>query len=326
MEFSTGKIRGLQSTSSDSNVFTILALDHGVSLAQTIQPDFPEKVSYQEMVAVKASLLRHLAPLAGAVLLDPVYGLAAAVPMGALPGSAAMLLAVEDGDYATPKKPARRLTGWDVSKIKWAGAAAVKCFFYYHPDDKDLALLQENFVAELVETCQEYDLPLFAEPLSYDTLTADRPRVVIETARRISRLGIDVLKVEFPIDANIETDEEQWANACQELSEVCQSPWALLSAGVDFETFARQVEVACRCGASGYLVGRAVWKETVKLSSDEQERSLIETAVPRLQKLADIANQFGRPWTDFYPYSSEPPQHGWYESIANTTSNKIYIK
>ena len=36
-------------------------------------------------------------------------------------------------------------------------------------------------------------------------------------------------------------------------------PWVLLSGGVPFETFFRQTQVACEAGASGVMVGRAVW-------------------------------------------------------------------
>ena len=169
------------------------------------------------------------------------------------------------------------------------------------------------FVMALVDECRKYDLPLFAEPFSFGVQGDERRRVVIETARRISRLAIDVLKVEFPIDVQQQRDEQVWADACLELSAVCRVPWALLSAGVDFDTFARQVAVACQAGASGYLVGRAVWKEAVALTGAAQTDYLQETAVPRLQTLAKIANQYGRSWTHFYPTHDYPPSQDWYK-------------
>jgi tagatose 1,6-diphosphate aldolase len=317
MDTTPGKMRGLQTTSNDAGVFTILALDHGMSLAQSIRPQAPETVTYEEMVAVKAAVLRRLAGRASAVLLDPVYGLGPAVLDGVLPGQVGLLLSVEDGDYAAPRRPARLLGNWSVQKIKLAGAAAVKYFFYYHPDDREMAAVQEAFVTDLAEACRSYDLPLFAEPLSYDTNAADRPGVVVETARRISRLGIDVLKVEFPVDVHQEPDESVWAAACSELSAACRTPWALLSAGVDFATFARQVKVACRAGSSGFLAGRAVWKEAMSPEDSLGREEILEkTAAPRLGMLADIASEYGRAWTEFYPFQSSPPQ-GWHSNIGN---------
>lgn len=313
MKQSPGKIRGLQSVANEAGVFTILAMDHGLSLQRSMAAENADGVSFDAVVEVKANVLRHLAPFASAVLLDPVYGLQTAVFQHTLPGHIGLLLAVEDGDYATPQRPAVVLDGWSVAKIKRVGGTAVKCFFYYHPDHTELAQQQEQFVATLVAQCRKYDLPLFAEPLSYGVQGQERRRVVIETARRISRLGIDVLKVEFPIDVGQERDEGVWAEACAELNEVCVVPWALLSAGVDFEPFARQVAVACGAGASGYLVGRAVWQEAVALTGAGQTEFLEETAVSRLQTLAKIATEYGRSWTDFYPTQSHIPSKDWYK-------------
>ena len=95
-------MRGLQATSNDANLFTILAVDHGASLASTIRPlqqalrqaqeepqdrpTSPETVIYEQMVATKRTILSQLATHASAVLIDPIYGLAPAVLNGALPG------------------------------------------------------------------------------------------------------------------------------------------------------------------------------------------------------------------------------------------------
>ncbi len=313
MDYFPGKMRGLQAAANESGIFTILAVDHGLSLQKSIEAGAGRGVSHDEVVAVKTNILRHLAPHASGVLLDVVYGMETAVFDHTLPGHTGLLLAVEDGDYATPQQPARVLNAWSVTKIKRAGGTAVKCFFYYHPDHVALAEKQEQFVGKLAAECRQYDLPLFAEPLSYGVQGEEKRRVVIETARRISRLDIDILKIEFPVDVQQEPDEQVWAMACQELSAVCTVPWALLSAGVDFDVFARQVKVACQVGASGYLVGRAVWKDAVTLSGEAQTAFLRETAVSRLQTLAQIATKYGRSWTAFYPSPTHSRPYDWYK-------------
>ncbi|MFK7803340.1 MAG: tagatose 1,6-diphosphate aldolase [Anaerolineae bacterium] len=310
---SSGKIRGLQATSNKQNIFTILAVDHGASLAGTIRPGAPESVSYADMVGVKRNVLSHLAPSASGVLIDPVYGLGPAVLNGAVPGNVGMLLAVEDGDYASVTKEARLFDGWSVAQAKRAGANGIKCFFYFHPDDKAVAEHQEKFVRQLSADCAEHDIPLFAEPLSYDVTPETRRAVVIETARQVSRWDIDILKIEFPIDSNVETDVAVWSEACEELSAASVTPWALLSAGVDFDTFAKQVEIACKAGASGYLVGRAVWKEGVVLEGDEQIQFWQNVAQPRLEQLAQIATKYAKPWTGFYQFEEDVRPMGWHK-------------
>lgn len=315
MSLSPGKMRGLQTTSNDRQLFTILAIDHGRSLAQTIRPEEPDEVSAAEMVDLKGELLGDLSPHASAVLLDPVYGLGPAVLSGRLAGATGLITAVEDGDYASVAREARLFDGWGVGQAKRAGADAIKCFFYFHPDDRPVAEHQERFVRALVSDCDRHDLPLFAEPLSYGTDANTRPAVVIETARQVSRWGIDVLKVEFPVDCAAQPDETVWLAACRELDDACAVPWTLLSAGVDFDTFARQVEIACRAGASGYLAGRAVWKDGVALRGEAQTAFWKTVAMPRLQKLAEIATTHGRPWTEHYPFWSELPAVGWHRSL-----------
>src|SRR6185503_20338734 len=112
----------------------------------------------------------------------------------------------------------------------------------------------------------------------------DRRRVVIDTARRLTAVGGDVLKVEFPYDASV-TDRARWEDACTELDEASPLPWVLLSGGVDDATFERQVEIACRAGASGVLVGRSVWAEASRLAGDDRRQFLETQAVERLGRL-----------------------------------------
>jgi tagatose 1,6-diphosphate aldolase len=128
----------------------------------------------------------------------------------------------------------------------------------------------------------------------------------------LSALQPDVLKLEFPLDVQYNQDRDQWRSACAAVSEVASVPWVLLSAGVDFETFADQTRVACQQGASGYLAGRAIWKECVVMSPQERAKFLATTARERVEQLNAIADQYARPWTHFY--QSMTFAKGWYES------------
>ena len=72
-------------------------------------------------------------------------------------------------------------------------------------------------------------------------------------------------------------------------------PWAVLSAGVDHETFLGQVETAMANGASGVIAGRSLWKDCVSLDRAVTRERLETIAVPRLREIqAAIARHRAR--------------------------------
>jgi tagatose-1,6-bisphosphate aldolase len=154
------------------------------------------------------------------------------------------------------------------------------------------------------------------EPLSYSLdenrkLISDEKRyVVVETAKRLTPLGVDILKAEFPLDVN-DIDEIRWVDACKEISSASVTPWILLSAAVDYETFLRQVAAACNAGASGIAVGRAVWKEAVTMMGEERVTFLRTIAQDRISRLTVLCEALAKPYTDFY--TAEAP-FDWYKS------------
>jgi tagatose 1,6-diphosphate aldolase len=310
-----GRWRGLITTSTAARVFTIMAFDQ----RGTYEKMLPDGFTYQEATTIKREVVTALSPYTSAVLLDATYGLPAALAMDRTSG---LLVALEKSGY-TGTSTYRQTDfdpHWTVEKIKKMGASAVKLLVYYHPQAGELAAEIENLVHDVAASCHANDLPLFVEPLSYSLDTAiskssaefaaHRPAIVQETARRFSALGTDVLKLEFPVDADFDDDVHSWQAACETISKVCEVPWVLLSAGVDFPVFERQVATACQCGASGFLGGRAVWKECVRMSPEQRQQFLQTTGVERLKRLGDLTHQYGRPWTDFY--QPEEYQQNWH--------------
>lgn len=306
-----GKLRGLQEIANPQGLFTITALDHRGSLRKALNPQDPKSVGYQDMVDFKLKLLAALAPHTSAILIDPIFGAAPALKAGRIAGGQGFLVSLEatgyddsDGDRITTTAE-----GWGVEKIKRMGASAVKVLLYYNPGSKT-AGQQEEYTRQAQADCAEHDIPLLVEPMTYHIVdgpkkgTAEfaklKPGMVIETARRVSPLGIDVLKAEFPDDPDFEKDESEMARHCRELTEAAGIPWVLLSAGVDYETFRLQTTIACENGASGFLAGRAIWQEAPGLPVKEQDEFLNTTAVERLNELTGIANRSGRPWTEVY--------------------------
>lgn len=322
MELTIGKLRRIQQCASPDGFFVIMALDHRNNLRRALNPVNPDAVGYDDLVDFKNDVVSALAPVSSTVLLDPEFGAAQSIAGRALPGHTGLMVAVESTGY-TDEPTARRsevLPGWSVEKIARMGASAVKLLLYYHPEAHNAAE-QEALVDEVARACRQFDMPLFLEPLSFSIDTrrkklssAEKRAVVIETARRFTPRGTDVLKAEFPLDVGEEPDERVWEEACQELSEASRTPWVLLSAGVPFETFARQVEIACRCGASGVMAGRAVWQEAVELRGEARSDFLHKQAVDRMGELSDIISEHGTPYTRFYASSTKDVGETWYEN------------
>jgi tagatose 1,6-diphosphate aldolase len=323
MNIQVGKRRGIARCSNEEGVFVILALDHRNNLRQALNPADPEAVSDRELVEFKRQVIAALASGSSSVLLDPEYGASQVISQDILPGGTGLLVSLEETGYTgdPTARGSQVLPGWSVGKIKRMGADGVKLLVYYHPDS-EAAGKQENVVASVAEACARLDIPFFLEPLSYSLdpdrkslSSSEKRRIVVETARRLTPLGVDILKAEFPLNVIDEKDEKVWAEACDELDQASQVPWTLLSLGVDFETFLRQVNVACESGASGVIAGRAIWKEAVSLEPAARGSFLSTVAVERLQALTALCSQKATPWTRYYP--AEPVQEGWYRSYAD---------
>jgi tagatose-1,6-bisphosphate aldolase len=321
MSLPIGRIRGLRACASPRGTFGVLALDHRQNLRKELRPDDPSSVTYEEMVAFKRAVVRALAPAVTGILLDPEIGAAQCIVDGSLPSSVGLIVAVEATGYAgeSTARISRLLDGWTVRAARRMGADALKLLVYYHPEAAN-AGDQERLVASVAAQAADEDIALFVEPLSYSIdpgvprlVGEDRRRVVVETARRLTAIGGDVLKAEFPYDPSV-TDESRWREACEELDEASEVPWVLLSGGVDEDTFGRQVATACRAGASGVLVGRSVWAEAAQLPQPGRDEFLRSTGVDRLRRLAELVDLRGRPWHERPSpiATSPPPGEGWY--------------
>ncbi|MGE5641581.1 MAG: tagatose 1,6-diphosphate aldolase [Byssovorax cruenta] len=310
---SIGKLRGLQQISSNRGTFTALALDH----RQNLRKANPAFVNDEELSRFKVDVTSVLAKQATAVLLDPEVSAAQAIAQRAIPQNVGLVVAVESTGYTgdATARQAQIIPGWSVEKAKRMGASAIKLLVYYHPDSEAAAEI-EDFTAMIAEDCRKQDLVLMLEPLSYSLdenkkLSSDEKRyVVVETAKRLTPLNVDILKVEFPLDVN-DMDESKWLEACKEISSASATPWILLSAAVDYETFLQQVTVACNAGASGVAVGRAVWKEAVTIDGDERTKFLSTVAKQRLSRLTSLCYALARPYTDFY--TADAP-FDWYKT------------
>jgi tagatose 1,6-diphosphate aldolase len=302
-----GKWRRLQQTAGSTGTFAILAIDHRGPLRRSLEQESPQGKTDEALTALKKDIVRHLAPATTAVLLDPETGAGQCVADGSIPANTGLIVALDTGSTGDPLNLTTNLVeNWSVEKTVRLGASGVKMLLYYNPEAPE-AGEREALVKEVAADCSRYDIPFFLEPLSYASDGSHGPlppeqkrKVVIETARRLVPLGVDILKAEFPVDVTVEPDENIWCDACRELTETSKAPWVLLSAGVSYNIFLKQVRIACEAGASGVMAGRAVWKEAVTLDSQTRNNFLRTVGYERMQRLRSLCEALGRNLTEIY--------------------------
>jgi len=301
-QVSEGKWRRLRSLADGEGRFKMMAIDQRGSLSDAIAKTTnrsAEQVSGEELAETKEVITRVLAPYATAVLTDPIYGYPHS--FRSIPRGIGLLLAHEETGYerSGPTGKDRKtnlIGGWSVEKAQHAGADAVKLLLYYHPDvSEEVRRYQQELVQRLGEECEQTCMPFLLELVSYaleeggtstDEFARKKPDLVIRSAREFSapKYRVDVLKLEFP--ANLKRTREfcggtfdgqerqavyqlsEVREFCRQLNEGAGMPWVILSAGVGIEEFLVQVELATEAGASGFLCGRAIWKDAVPFYPD----------------------------------------------------------
>lgn len=297
-DISIGKYRGLQQIGNDDGTFCILAIDHRQNLRK-------ENASFKipsNLSSFKIDVISSLSRVASGVLVDPEFGAAQAIACSAIPGDKGLVVALEATGYVggVKARKGRLIAGWGVEKVKRMGASAAKLLVYYHPKAKTAAET-ESWINIVAEECRKFDLALMLEVLTYspsyrDPLPEERPETVIESVRRLSRIGADLLKVQFPLDPGYE-NTQRGLEACKEITAVSAIPWILLSSGVSFNSYISQVVTACEAGASGVAVGRAVWKEGIQMERDERVRFLDTISQSRLAYLNLLVKKIAKPFS-----------------------------
>jgi tagatose-1,6-bisphosphate aldolase len=301
-----GKLRSFQRVTSSDGYFLICALDHLSDFQELLDSDL-SRVTYQQTGEAKNEIIRTLADQCSAFLLDARFGLAQAIASRALPGSVGLMASVEDEDYkpATATRTTRFRENWGTRQMKMLGVDVCKLLWFFRPDSS-VADHQRDVVRRLVEECSALSLPLVVEPIWYPLEGEDpkseawrerRVEGIIESAREANALGTDMLKVEFPGYVDSDAGKAKALAACQQLDASIKVPWVILSAGVGYDSFKTQVEIACNAGASGFLAGRSIWRDAASTKDPELREKAGLDAADRLAELANITRACGKPFS-----------------------------
>jgi tagatose 1,6-diphosphate aldolase len=324
LNLTPGKLRGLQRISNANGTLTMVAMDQNSSMISMIKESLKKKgenrePTYDEMVEAKVMLARALSPAASAVLVDAYYGVWNTVASFALPRDVGLLVRVEQSGGPKTKRGAPLGAiepGWSVAKIKRIGADAVKLLAQFEPTEPESAEHQFKLIEHVYEECRKLDILMLLETVAFPfdgekkdskSFLDRKAETVIESARQLSR-WCDIYKAEFPGTFKHESDKQLEENLRQ-LDAASERPWVLLSAGVDFPDYKKQVEMAMKAGASGVLGGRAFWKEYF-LQDGPQARDKFARGecVNRIRQVDDMVKAQGKPWFARYGLSLEELQ------------------
>lgn len=254
-----------------------------------------------DMTDLKADIARALSPSASAMLVDPDLGAPAVAREGVTAPGCGVLVAAEpaDKDAWEGEPRATRDPALGAEWVREQGGDALKFLVQLcagrprRDGDVDLETEVLDVCRAIVEDCRAHGVPSVIENLVYAVpgaeplSAAERSDVIVESARMIDDLGCDLLKLEYPGSPE----------ACRRVAEVVRGPWAVLSAGVAFDDFLDVLRISCdEGGASGFIAGRAFWKDAVDLDGPARYEFLSTEGRRRLDTCVDAIDGRARPW------------------------------
>jgi len=295
-------VKTLADIADNDGTFAIIAMDQRNTLRRMFDAVGEEPTDYA-MGQAKVDVASFLSPNATGLLLDPTFGVPAVRDASALATTCGLLVAAEPSERGNfnGEPRAHRIESQGGQWVLEQGGDALKFLVQVNvlrttkPGEPDLVGEVVEVVRQVVEDCRAAGVPSVIENLVYslpgeEKLSGDRKaEAIIESAAVLSEVGMDLLKLEYPGSPD----------ACRRLSKVLTVPWAVLSAGVDFDEFTHVLQVSCdEGGASGFIAGRALWKESIGMSGPQRESFFTEISVPRLEACREAIAGRARPWTE----------------------------
>jgi tagatose-1,6-bisphosphate aldolase len=292
----------LADIATENGVFSIIAMDQRNTLRRMFAAVGID-ANDEDLCTAKVDVARVLTPAASGILLDPTYGVPAVHEARALAPSCGLLVAAEPSarDRYNNEPRTHRDPQLDARWVVAQGGDALKFLVQLRADRPAPAVAKPDLAGEVLGVCHEIvadcgstGLPVVIENLVYalpgeDLSGRAREDAIIEAARALDEVDIDLLKLEYPGSPA----------ACRRLAGVLHRPWAVLSAGVPFEKFGDVLKVAFdEGGASGFIAGRSIWREALALGGSARHTFLDTVARPRLDAMVALAHEHARPWIE----------------------------
>lgn len=290
--------RPLTNLARPSGALAMVAVDQREALRGMFAAHQTNPVPDSQLTQFKVDVARELSPFASALLVDQEFGIDAIINQKALASSCGLIAAADllvgpAGGAATDTAVDPDV---DPIRMRDIGSVGLKFLVLWRNDESPESRLK--LVNEFNQLCTKSGLPSIIEvivkPPTDASRTFDREEELIIAAKEASTWNADLYKAEVPFHG--EGDLLAITRNSQRISEAVGTPWVVLSNGVKAPFFADAVKACAQGGASGFLAGRAVWADIV--GSADIPAALREVSIPRLEKLAEIVDQYARPWGD----------------------------
>lgn len=290
--------RALTNLARPSGALAMVAVDQREALRGMFAPHQSTPVPDSQLTQFKVDVARELSPFASALLVDQEFGIDAIINQKALAPSCGLIAAADllvgpAGGAATDTAVDPDV---DPIRMRDIGSVGLKFLVLWRNDESPESRLK--LVDEFNQLCAKSGLPSIIEvivkPPTDSSRSFDREEELIIAAKEASTWSADLYKAEVPFHG--EGDLNAITRNSQRITEAVGTPWVVLSNGVKAPFFADAVKACAQGGASGFLAGRAVWADIV--GAPDIPAALREVSIPRLEKLAEIVDQYARPWSD----------------------------
>ena len=291
-----------------------IAIDAGSGLKQALKD--ARKAFYQEndLETFKKLIITSLGQYATTILIDSEFGphLISKYPKQCSPMMAfeADVYHISDEDRIT-KLP----DNIKVSDFSRLGYKVLKFFMYYAPNDNiEINEQKQKIIENIGKECMKNNISFLMEPLVYDPIKRPgsldyaylKPQLVENATKTFSnpKFNINYLKVEVPVDLSFVEGfgdpiikQKEAIKFFKDASIAASGiPLLYLSAGVSFEWFKASLKMAVKAevDCSGFMCGRAIWSEAIKVFGEQGEEGLKSwlntTGQNRLNELISLFN------------------------------------
>lgn len=291
----TAELRGYQQICGPDGAMMVIACDQrgGMRSLLASEPDEQAKIGNDVLGNTKADITRYLASKASCVLVDPICAVPHLVNDGVIARDTALLIGLDASGWETSPEGYRLSTlvpDITARKVRELGATGGKIMVYLRSDRPDANTRNIATLRRCIEDFGNEDLLLVVEFLTYrlegesaEEYAAKLPELITEGCRMSLACGAKLLKIPYPGSPE----------ACAAVTKISADvPWAVLSAGVDHETFLSQVEIAMMNGASGVIAGRSLWKDCISLDREITRHKLETIAVKRLREIQAVIARY----------------------------------
>ena len=331
MKLTSGKLKGLKAVADARGVIAAAAMDQRGSLQKSLAKDSGGPIGDAQMEEFKTIVSEVLTPHASAILLDPEWGLPASKRRAK---NAGLLMAYEKTGYdkTGPGRLPDLLNHWSVKRLVENGADCIKILLYYTPfDPKDVNDQKHAWVERIGDECRANGVPFFLEFVGYDEgqdekgleYARKKPAIVSASMAEFTkdRYGVDVMKVEVPINMKFVEGSKSFAGGQAAYSREEAKAWFLkaaraatkpfiyLSAGVSNSEFTESLALATESGVryAGVLCGRATWKDGMPIYAKEGAAAFRKWLESKgVENIANVnaALKTAAPWYGFYGVTS----------------------